>query len=761
MKQKWLAIILSCALLLSCIGVALPLTGAAGNQQTYSYKVIQNYETADDRANSGRALVLDGTSSFGTVTKSATSAPETAPAALNGTASFFSQLGSNWGVDHLVNKLSEAPSSDISGVFLRMSYDLTEKMNGKMMVMSVNTTGAETTESQTKDGVTKDVPITGMNKANYDLTNGNTAIRYYNVDGTVNTEASGNLMPAKFDGYIFIPVSDVSKYDWDGISFLYAPNWAATGGPGHWQVTDPVEIVGFDDIGFYAVTNATEDAEYVSIMTAIKAGEIAGGGNVTGGGGSNNDDNDDNDDPIGGGPGNDPNPGEDLGGTYKYQMINTFETATEQDVGLHYCGESFITESNALSGMNSMATTISANDWGMYTLVEKAPEPSFDNVTGFYFRLKVDHSNNPAGNGDRQIFSSTGTAVLGDKEWSGPYAVAWGPEHGEIVCVWLDGTVERGIYIPDNFDGYVFLLGNNTLDTMWANGYLKSLRVGFPAWAAWQNNPLKWKGSDLIFDNVGYYSVSNTDSNSVYGDLAKELMEKFPQAQLPEGFVPQMKTYMTYEDEATASSTGTTTYYFRPYLYYHTETPIAVKWSVVAGKATIEPLDDPNDDSMSIHGAKIIFGSTGAVTIRGALKDDPTQYADYTFTVKKDSSKLDEAIFEATLLVNMLEDGEWKTALEEAIEVSYTVLMDDKVTQGSYEAYVDFLHKLLGAYENGEAVPNMGDVMSPNEPSDTPIENSPQTGEHSLVVWALLCALIGLITLVASVKLKKKAGFEK
>ena len=367
------------------------------DEKKYSYNIIQNYETQADRDNSDRALILNGTSSFGEVTNSATSAPSPLPAALNGEHSFFSVLSDKWGVDHLVSALGSAPDSGITGLFLRMNYDLTEKMAGKKLILSINTTGSATTEHQEKGGVEKDVPITGMGKAQYDLTNGNSGIRYYNVDGTVNTEASANLMPAAFDGYIFIPVANVSAYTWDGISIVYAPNWAVSGATGHWQL--PGKVVGFDDIGFYTMADDATDSDYTAIISEV-------------GGKSDEDD-----------------------GEKKYatNIIQNYETQADRDNSdraLILGGtSSFGTVTTpatyapnpapaALNGSHSFFSVLTGN-WGVDHLVAALDGAPDSSITGVMLRMSYDLTDKMAGKKLVLSINTTGSATTEHQEKDG------------------------------------------------------------------------------------------------------------------------------------------------------------------------------------------------------------------------------------------------------------------------------------------------------------------------------------------------------
>ena len=665
---------------------------------------------------------------------------------VNGTPAFAVRMvssGRGWGASHLINNpLPDATIEDISGVFFRMKTDSPHATALSVTTVGAGTqaTGAANNGANPAGKLLTDADKNDNNACGnagalldeYSLTKNSENIRYYNADGEL--VGTGRVVPAGFDGYVFIEVENWNTYTKDGLTInwidsdykyvqQYVPSIA--GSANKWCLNDGrmISIV-IDDVGYYAVGSVT-DANYATIIEGIK--------NPSSGG----------EDPDGGNSGE----GSDEPGEFKYEMLNTFETEKEQNIGRHYCGDSYITEANALSGKNSMASTAIANDWAMYTLVREAPEPGFNNVTGFFFRFKVENDTSVGGNGDRQICTSTGTAALGDRQWSGVYAPTWGPSHGEVVFVWLNGDVERGFLVPDNFDGYVFVNSQTAMDIMYDNGYLQSLRVVLPAWSAWQNNPVKWKGSFLNFDNVGYFSVFDRTSNRVYQDLTAELLEKFPLAEQPDDYVPQMQNYITYEDETSASTEGSSLYYFKPYLYYHTEIPSAVSWSVVEGKATVKPLDDPEDATLRSHGAMIVFGSAGEVTIRAALRDDPTQYTDYTFTVKKDASKLDSAIFDV-IIGSAYAEGEWASVFEQALDAARAVLMDEEVTQESYNDYIDFLYMLLAAYENGEPVPE--EVLS----SDSSAVPVPPTGEQS-IAW--LAALIILMLLATLYVLKKKA----
>ena len=234
------------------------LAGTGGNANIYSL-------IDDTDADAGSFMYLDGTAAF---------------------SARMCSAGRGWGASHLMrDALPESTLESMSGIFFRFKTNTQHKT-----ALSVTTVGAGT--QATGDNVTTTNPAgrllskTDKNSNNavgnagalldqYSLTKNTNNIRYYDVNGEL--QATGRVVPAGFDGWIFIEVKNWDSYENDGLTInwidsdyeyvnTYAPSIA--GSNNKWCLNDGTFTkVAVDHLGYFCVSNATADAEYTSIIS--------------------------------------------------------------------------------------------------------------------------------------------------------------------------------------------------------------------------------------------------------------------------------------------------------------------------------------------------------------------------------------------------------------------------------------------------------------------------------------------------------------
>ncbi|MBQ9860178.1 MAG: hypothetical protein IJO76_05840 [Clostridia bacterium] len=675
---------------------------------TYGFEVIQNYE--GENTNGG----LWGHAGYvgEQANKRPTTIDPTAPQTpLSGNGSFFSEMGfGEQGSDYLIaDAYTMQPSlSNPMGIFFRMKTN-----RDANTTMFLTTIGASTPTQDWAGNNNKKYSL-----MNYIMNNACVYARWFALDGTEKTvDGDGRVIPANFDGYVFIPF-DVASKSLEGLTIYYAPSWALSGSYGgsiaNWYNDDPTTVVGFDNIGYYSISGSATASIYKDIMTRVENGEgytANPNPNPPALPGIKPDGSDMEKD--------DPN-----SGTYDYEMLNTFETEEEKaNIGPHMYGETFFSENSPLGGTTSLRLDNIGIDAVEVALLTEAPKPTVDNANGLFFRFKA---NNEAG-GD--MCMSSGRPILGYDEWTGEYTVLWKDVNkGRLVYVWMDGTVGYSdSVIPANFDGYLFVMIPDTINQRYADGWWKGVRAIFPKWWA----GFTWYGTTQFFDNVGYCNISDIQNADIYRRMVNDLNAAYPAVEGSGQGIPEMQKYMTYEDDLEPTDKGNSTFFRKPYLYFNTEMPIAVKWSVQVGKAELTYLQDPNDATLAKHGVMVTFGSTGRVVIRAELVGDSKQYVDYTFSVRTDSARLDDALFEAGMIVDYATGLLYEMLVEEMDE-AFMVLMDDSATQYDYNYHVAALEYLMQVFDNGgvfeDAQPDDGTETLPDDGT----ENVPDDGTDPL-----------------------------
>ncbi len=207
---------------------------------------------------------------------------------LDGDIAFSARMcsaGRGWGASHLMREaLPESTLESMSGIFFRFKTNTSHKT-----ALSVTTVGAGT--EATGSAVTTTTPAgtllsdadknsnnavgnAGAMLDQYSLTKNTDNIRYYDVNGEL--QATGRVVPAGFDGWIFIEVEGWDAYANEGLTInwidsdyeyvnTYAPSIA--GSNNKWCLNDGTFTkVAVDHLGYFCVSNATADAEYTSII---------------------------------------------------------------------------------------------------------------------------------------------------------------------------------------------------------------------------------------------------------------------------------------------------------------------------------------------------------------------------------------------------------------------------------------------------------------------------------------------------------------
>ncbi|MBQ9860620.1 MAG: hypothetical protein IJO76_08125, partial [Clostridia bacterium] len=505
MRKRILAILSACVMLFTCIFAALPVAADA----SYAYEIVQDYEGANPNgAYWGHANLVDGG-----VADAQTKDPDVAQAALSGLGSFSTQLtciGTS-GADHLVADAAtmQHDLSNPTGIFFRMKSSRTA-----VTTMYVSTCGAAST----------DVVWGGNNNAQFALMNwsyNNACVnaRYYALDGTNKTvSGDGRLVPANFDGYVFIPC-DLSGKSLEGLTIMYAQNWAVGGYDflSQWWGDPTQTVVTYDNVGFYTAASAEE---CIAIMNEVE-------------------------------------------GSYKSYAVDQFQAyeTAEQQANAAAVGAKvnsgdgdLITNRYVTDGQLSGTTSRELYYYGATGRVGadypvmNAPASKLGKTTGIYVRIKTN------------TVVKTPFLILptDDKEgalnWPnnfGPKATKYYNLNGELVST-------STYILPAGFDGYAFIpcgdvqgkaIAAHLLPYWFANAYAAAELDGTGHW--WVAGP-DGTAPTILLDNIGYYAVvSDADYAAVVSDLVANNPVIEPQVEFD-----VFQTYESAEERANAGANG-------------------------------------------------------------------------------------------------------------------------------------------------------------------------------------------------------------
>ena len=465
-----------------------------------NYQIIQDYE-GDNNGAWGHAGFVDGAVNQTPTTKD----PAGKQAPMSGFGSFYSEIMQDYnsGSDFLIANAAdmECKLENPTGIFFRL------KTNRKAdTTMFLSTLGSASNVNDQEHG------WCGNSNADYSIMNAQcnelaTSARYYGLDGSYQTVGEdGRVVPAEFEGYVFIPF-DVASKNLEGLTIMYAQSWALSGSYpgtiGNWYGTNPTTIVGFDNVGYYT-GNTVED--HRAIIAEVEGQYVS----------------------------------------YEYEILQDYEGENNGDWGHAPMVEGAVnatpitidpnTKQPSLSGMGTFYSEITNTSAGSDYLIKDAADMRYDlkNPTGIFFRLKTNR------NANTTMFLSTigGATELTDAHgWGGnnnaDYALMNYQSNNDCIktkYIALDGTDMTvdgdGRVVPANFDGYVFIpvdLSAKILD---------GLTIMYaPNWAltgSYSGTIANWYGADPItrvaIDNVGVYTAYN---NAAYKALIDAVESKY------------------------------------------------------------------------------------------------------------------------------------------------------------------------------------------------------------------------------------------
>ena len=331
------------------------------------------------------------------------------------------------------------------------------------------------------------------------------------------------------------------------------------------------------------------------------------------------------------------------------------------------------------------------------------PPASIENLGGIFFRLKATNAE-----------GAYVRLALTDKmiDWNNntfPF------DSFTTYAVDMRGNVYTG-GLPANFDGYIFPTIN--FDSV-NETYLKLLYKGnCPLNLMMYGGESCFSGATLQIDNVGYFQAQSSEAG--YAALAKAIAEKYPD----NNYVP--KAVRLYLENATDPSLEALVLAgLRSKLTARVNEDVsarAVVWSVISGEAEIESLDSGTEGYINgslNHSCLIDFKDSGTVVIRAALKHQPDEYEDFTYTVLPNPVALDNLINTLKNATGSFDEADY-AALQEAIAEAEKVLNDENATQKDYLSQMEKLEALgykmgvLKVTETGKTIRLSGVLMDDN-----------------------------------------------
>ena len=498
----------------------LEVMKAVANLDDIKYEIIQDFETNAARKDSAHGKFLSGSAADETRCYNPDASRAQAP--LSGTASFFSGLlATEWGADHVVGNAPKPYITNANGVFFRLKTSMDNSA-----ALCVTTVGMNAATS-------------GINDAAYDLTMNNSGIRYYDTDGDLVT--TGMVVPAGFDGYVFVP-ANLSQKTLDGITIFWIDAWYnGYCAEGRWHSGhewSTATIVGVDDIGYYC---ASSDEEYDTILADLLAADV------------------------------EPETPSEI--TYEYEIVQDYEGANTNGAYWGHAnlvnggiGNSLMTDPATaqapLSGLGSFATQHTAggvgNSGADYLVADAATmQHSLSNPTGIFFRMKTSQTPNVT------LYVSTCGAASTDVVWGGNNnaqfsLMNWSYNNNCLNARWyaLDGTDKTvagdGRVVPANFDGYVFIpcdLSSKSLEGLTVM-YAQAWAIESPDYCSqW------WTGSNenvISYDNVGFYTAATAEECIAIMNKVEGSYEP-PKAEVA---IDQFQGYETAEEQANAAAAG-------------------------------------------------------------------------------------------------------------------------------------------------------------------------------------------------------------